>query len=137
MQQGLLLGVSVVSSILHSLHALEMMNCKTGMILLNIATSPGTARSVDPTECTYNLHISRKIVVYYEEIKRECVRSYARQSMQNWCVCMHQGAILLTFMCVHIWQMCMRALQCYPILTNTTRFTAFWGLEFRVLCFER
>jgi hypothetical protein len=35
---------------------------------------------VDPTDCTYNLHISRKIVVYYEEIKRECVRVYARQA---------------------------------------------------------
>ncbi len=35
---------------------------------------------MDPTDCTYNLHISRKIVVYYEEIKGECVRVYARQA---------------------------------------------------------
>ena len=81
-----------------------MINWKTGMILLNIATSPGRARSVDPTECTYNLHISRKIVVYYGEIKRECVRVYARQSMQHYCLCMHQCAILLTNFHVCIYQ---------------------------------
>jgi hypothetical protein len=74
-----------------------MINWKTGMILLNIATSPGRARSVDPTECTYNLHISRKIVVYYGEIKRESVRVYARQSMQHY-------AILLTNFHVCIYQ---------------------------------
>jgi hypothetical protein len=74
--------------------ALEMINCKTGMILLNIATSPCRARSVDPTEFMYNLHISRKIVVYYEEIKRECMLVYVRQSMQHWCVCVHQCAML-------------------------------------------
>ena len=65
------------------------LSAKPGMFLLNIATSPGRARSVDLTECTYNLHISRKIVVYYAEIKRDSVCAFACTTINATLACLH------------------------------------------------